>query len=82
MVYTEHLPWSGYVGPTRWLNRLTFALNDATILVSDGVWDGLPPRARGRTRVIVHGVPLERIGGSAPTAMRCAGNWASDPTRS
>ena len=62
VVYTEHLPWSGYVGPTRWLNRLTFGLNDATILVSDGVREGLPPRSRGRARVIVHGVPLEQIG--------------------
>ena len=26
--------------------------------------------------------PPRAIGGSAPTAMRCAGNWASDPTRS
>ena len=29
IVYTEHLPWSGYVLPTRWLNALTYPLDDA-----------------------------------------------------
>lgn len=60
-VYTEHLPWSGYVAPTRILNRLTYSMDDATILVSHAVRDGLPRRFQERGRVIVHGLPLDRV---------------------
>jgi glycosyltransferase involved in cell wall biosynthesis len=60
-VYTEHLPWSGYVTPTRILNRLTYQLNDVTIHVSEAVRDAVPRRLRQRDRVILHGVPLDRL---------------------
>jgi len=61
IVYTEHLPWTGHRRLTRALNRLTFGLNDETIFVSEGVRDSLPRRLRSRGRVVIHGLPLDRV---------------------
>jgi glycosyltransferase involved in cell wall biosynthesis len=36
-------------------------MDDATILVSEAVRRGLPPRFQERGRVIVHGLPLDRV---------------------
>jgi glycosyltransferase involved in cell wall biosynthesis len=60
-IYTEHLPWGGYVLPTRILNRLTYSLDDATIVVSHAVSESLPLGRRLSSRVLVHGVPIERV---------------------
>jgi glycosyltransferase involved in cell wall biosynthesis len=61
LVYTEHLPWWGYVRPTRVLNALTYRLDDANLAVSRVVADSIPPRLRGRVSVIVQGIFPERV---------------------
>jgi glycosyltransferase involved in cell wall biosynthesis len=61
IVYTEHLPWWGYVAPTRALNRLTYRLDDANLAVSRTVTDSIPPRLRGRVSVVVQGIFPERV---------------------
>jgi glycosyltransferase involved in cell wall biosynthesis len=63
LVYTEHLPWWGYRRPTRVLNRLTYALNDATVAVSRTVRASVHPTFRERVEVVLHGVSPERIHG-------------------
>lgn len=61
LVVTEHNAWSTFALPTRLLNSLTAGMDDATIAVSEdtkaSVWRGA---VRRRTRVIVHGLPVER----------------------
>ena len=61
LVYTEHLPWSGYVWPTRLLNAATFALDDAHVAVSRAARDAVPRWLRGRLHVVVHGIQLDRV---------------------
>lgn len=61
IVYTEHLPWPGYVWPTRLLNRMTFGLNDASLAVSNSVRSSVRPAQRSRVRVVVHGVFTDRV---------------------
>jgi len=61
LVYTEHLPWWGYVRPTRLLNRLTYGLDDANLAVSRTVADSIPPRLRHRVSVVVQGIFPERV---------------------
>ena len=62
LVTTEHNGWSTFALPTRLLNALTVALDDATLAVSEETrasfwW----PRTRRRTQVVVHGVDLAAI---------------------
>jgi L-malate glycosyltransferase len=61
IVYTEHLPWWGYIGPTRALNRLTYRLDDANLAVSRTVTDSIPPRLRAEVRVVIQGIFPERV---------------------
>jgi glycosyltransferase involved in cell wall biosynthesis len=61
LVSTEHLPWFGYVLPTRALNALTSRLDDARIAVSRAVVDSIPAALNGDVRVIVHGVPVGEV---------------------
>jgi glycosyltransferase involved in cell wall biosynthesis len=61
IVYTEHLPWPGYVLPTRWLNALTFPLDDAHIAVSEAVRASVPRSLRKRLSVVVHGIATDRV---------------------
>jgi glycosyltransferase involved in cell wall biosynthesis len=61
LVYTEHLPWWGYIPLTRLLNRLTYRLDDANLAVSRTVADSIPPRLRGRVSVVVQGIFPERV---------------------
>jgi glycosyltransferase involved in cell wall biosynthesis len=61
IVYTEHLPWWGYVRPTRMLNRLTYRLDDANLAVSRIVTDSIPPGIRERVHVVVQGIFPERV---------------------
>lgn len=61
IVYTEHLPWPGYVWPTRLLNRMTFALNDGAVAVSSSVRDSVSSPLRGKVQVVIHGVLAERV---------------------
>jgi glycosyltransferase involved in cell wall biosynthesis len=61
IVYTEHLPWWGYVRPTRILNRLTYRLDDAKLAVSRTVADSIPARLSDRVHVVVQGIFPERV---------------------
>ena len=61
IVYTEHLPWAGYVWPTRLLNRMTFLLNDGVVAVSNSVRDSISSSMRERVQVVIHGVLAERV---------------------
>lgn len=61
IVYTEHLPWPGYVWPTRLLNRMTFALNDKAVAVSNSVRESVPSSLRAKVQVVIHGVFAERM---------------------
>ncbi|MGH9268763.1 MAG: glycosyltransferase [Acidimicrobiales bacterium] len=61
LVTTEHLPWSGYRVTTRWLNRATFAFDDASFAVSEQVRRSAPARLQGRVEVLVHGVDVAAI---------------------
>lgn len=61
LVYTEHLPWSGYRRLTRLLNAVTYPLDDAHIAVSKAVRDSIPTLLRRRLPVVLHGVALETV---------------------
>jgi glycosyltransferase involved in cell wall biosynthesis len=61
VITTEHLPWSGYSPPTRFLNMVTFPLNDAGIAVSSSVRESMPPRFRDRVMVVPNGIDLEHM---------------------
>lgn len=62
LVYTEHLPWPGYVWPTRLLNAATYVLDDAQLAVSSAAYDAVPRWLRGRLEVLVHGIQLDVVG--------------------
>ncbi len=61
LVYTEHNRWPLYRGITRWANRLTYGLDDATISVSDDTRRSIAVRYRTEVRVIHHGVDLDAV---------------------
>jgi glycosyltransferase involved in cell wall biosynthesis len=61
VVYTEHNNWQSYSWPTRAIHRLTFALDDLDVAVSDEARDSIPRRWRSKVEVVVHGVPLEPL---------------------
>ena len=63
LVGTEHNVWSSHHPVTRWANRLTLPLEDATIAVSEEVRASMPRRLAGRTEVVIHGVDVEAIAG-------------------
>jgi glycosyltransferase involved in cell wall biosynthesis len=61
VVSTEHVPWSGYALPTRILNAVTFRLDDEHIAVSPAVASSIPGRYRAHTRVVEHGIFVDRV---------------------
>jgi glycosyltransferase involved in cell wall biosynthesis len=61
VVSTDHVPWSGYALPTRVLNAATFRLDDEHIAVSPAVASSIPGRYRERTRVVEHGIFVDRV---------------------
>jgi glycosyltransferase involved in cell wall biosynthesis len=63
LIGTEHNVWSSHHPATRWANRLTLGLEDATIAVSDEVRASMAPRPARRTEVVLHGVDVEAIAG-------------------
>jgi glycosyltransferase involved in cell wall biosynthesis len=63
LVGTEHNLWSSHHPATRWANRLTLPLEDATIAVSEEVRASMPPRLARRTEVVIHGVDVDGIAG-------------------
>jgi glycosyltransferase involved in cell wall biosynthesis len=61
VVSTDHVPWSGYALPTRVLNAATFRLDNEHIAVSPAVASSIPGRYRDRTRVVEHGIFVDRV---------------------
>jgi glycosyltransferase involved in cell wall biosynthesis len=61
IVSTEHNRWPSYRAETRWANRVTFGLDDATFAVSADVRDSVAARDRDDVEVLVHGVDVERV---------------------
>jgi glycosyltransferase involved in cell wall biosynthesis len=61
LVATEHNLWSSFGRVTRATNRASLALDDLHLAVSDEVRDSMSVRARARTRVVVHGVPVDDL---------------------
>lgn len=61
LVYTEHNRWPLYRASTRWANRLTYGLDDATISVSEDTRASVASRYRPEVRVIHHGTDLESV---------------------
>ena len=61
VISTEHVPWSGYALPTRLLNAATFRLDDEHIAVSPAVASSIPGRLRAHTRVVEHGIFVDRV---------------------
>jgi glycosyltransferase involved in cell wall biosynthesis len=65
VVYTEHNSADCYGRATRWSNLSTYPLDDARFAVSSAARDSTPPRLRGRTEVLVHGVDVSSIAAQA-----------------
>jgi len=61
LVATEHNVWDSYPAPTRWLNALTFGLDDAHVAVSDAARESVWKRQRDGVEVLVHGIPLDEV---------------------
>ncbi|MGH2806424.1 MAG: glycosyltransferase [Actinomycetota bacterium] len=61
VISTEHVPWFGYVRPTRLLNGATFRLDDVHLAVSHAVRDSIPEALKNDVEVIVHGIALDRV---------------------
>lgn len=61
LIYTEHNRWTGYRRSTRWINRLTYALDDAHIAVSEDTRSTISRRFRPDVEVIVQGLLLDRV---------------------
>lgn len=61
LVVIDHNSWRSWGRVTRFVNRATVALDDVHLAVSDPVRDSMPPRARARARVVVHGVPVDAL---------------------
>jgi glycosyltransferase involved in cell wall biosynthesis len=61
LVATEHNLWSSFGRITRAVNQASLALDDLHLAVSDEVRDSMSARAQARTRVVVHGVPVDEL---------------------
>jgi len=55
VIYTEHNRWPRYHLLTRWMNRLTYGLDDDHVAVSDDGRETVSPRYRGSGAVVVPG---------------------------
>ena len=66
VVTTEHNRWPRHRRATRWANRLTIGLDDATLAVSDDVRATM--RGRADIRTVVHGVDLAAVRATADRA--------------
>jgi glycosyltransferase involved in cell wall biosynthesis len=61
LVATEHLPWSGYVWPTRLLNAITLPFDDADLAVSRAVANSIPRWLAKRVRVVLQGIDVREV---------------------
>lgn len=60
IVYTEHSPWEKYHWITRFLNRLTYQLDDYVFCVSEETYQ-LAVAKRKDARLLVHGINIEKV---------------------
>ena len=65
VVGTEHNRWPRHHHLTRWANRLTIGLQDATIAVSADIRSTMSRTASARTEVVVHGIDLAAVRATA-----------------
>lgn len=61
LVYTEHNRWTGYKRGTRFMNSLTYPLDDAHLAVSEDTKATISHRFRSDVEVSVQGILLDRI---------------------
>jgi glycosyltransferase involved in cell wall biosynthesis len=78
LAYTEHNRWAQYGAPTRWLNRITYPLDDWQIAVSDGVRASIARRARQRVETVVHGIDREAVAALAVHRDDVRRSWGLD----
>lgn len=68
LVGTEHNRWPRHHRVTRWANRATIRLQDATIAVSDDVKSTVSGIAADRVHVVVHGIDTGAVRAAADRA--------------
>jgi len=80
VVTTEHSLWGGHERTTRWMDSLTWRVDDAHLAVSEAVRASLPAALARRTEVIPHGVDVDqvRVDGSARAETRAELGIASE----
>ncbi len=61
VMYTEHNRWPRYHPMTRWVNRLTYRLDDDHVAVSDDVRETVDARCRDSVDVLVHGIDIDGV---------------------
>ncbi len=61
LFYTEHNSWDPYRFPTRWLNRVTYPLDDAQFAVSRAAKDSVPQHLQTKLSVLNHGIDVEAV---------------------
>jgi glycosyltransferase involved in cell wall biosynthesis len=61
IVYTEHNTWDCYGPATRAANAATYALDHATLAVSQDAKESVPRPLRRRVEVLTHGVDLAAV---------------------
>ncbi len=70
LVYTEHNSWARHKRSTRLLNRLTIALDDLDLTVSEDVRRSMSRSAASRAQVLVHGIDADLVRTSRPERSR------------
>jgi glycosyltransferase involved in cell wall biosynthesis len=70
LVVTEHNRWPRHDRLTRLANRLTCALDDADLAVSEDVRATMAPRLAARTEVLAHGIELASVRAAATERTR------------
>jgi glycosyltransferase involved in cell wall biosynthesis len=60
-IYTEHNRWPSYRTVTRIANQATYRFDDVTFAVSNDVRESIPPSARTKVEVVVHGVDTDAV---------------------
>lgn len=61
LVATEHNLWSSFGRITHTANLASLGLDDLHLAVSQEVLESMAPRARARTQVVLHGVPVAHL---------------------
>lgn len=70
LISTEHNTWDSFGSATRFLNRVTFDLDDDHLAVSEPVRASMPPSKQASVTTVVHGIDLDGV--SAQRGQRIA----------